>query len=165
MKALLFASFLCLFFLTPLQSQAFDSCTCIPGPQGPTGQGGDGPTGPTGPTGATGPTGPIGSTGPSAVFTPCPTLLLFGTITLPPTGPDSGLGNGFSYTATSSQVVITFDTPLNYTVVALPLIFFGSPLAFPVANITARTANSVTIDLSQSTDALMFIAMACNPSD
>lgn len=162
MNQVLLALLTCLLFLTPFQAKVMASCTCIPGPRGPQQPGQDGLPGDPGPPGIPGIQGPQGPSG-AKVFTSCPPAqLVFGNILLPPLGPTTGTGKGFSYTATSTQVTITFDNPLNYTVVALPNLLISTPFAFSTANVS-RSGSDVIIDLSSTPDFLMFIAMACLP--
>lgn len=119
-----------------MQANQAAAATCCPPPRGapgikgPTGLTGatgatgetgvTGPTGPTGLPGATGPTGPSGPSGCGNTFSPTScclsSSLVFGQIDL---SSPSGSGLGFTYTVISStEVDVTFDLPVDYTVVA-----------------------------------------------
>ncbi|PJD93107.1 MAG: hypothetical protein CK425_13015 [Parachlamydia sp.] len=160
MKAYLSLFLMGIMCLSDFQVSAFEACTCTPGPRGP--QGPPGNNGAPGVIGATGATGATGTPGANKVSTPCPTTITFASILMPPLGSDSGTGNGFTYTATTTQVVVTFTNPINYTVVASPRLLFNEPVTYPVANIERTAVGVVTINLSSAVGFVTFAALACN---
>lgn len=165
------------------------------GPKGPRGpRGSTGPTGPAGPAGTPGTTGPTGTTGPNGgtgdqgppglqgagntgnVFTPdCVNggQMVYNTITLPPTGPTSGSGIDYTYTASQNsatgvaEVNITFtagDTAGPYTITGIAV---DSTFGRPVTVNSSLSGSVYTLTATYSThlgtpiDAIAFIAIAC----
>ena len=125
---------------------------CPPGPRGP-----DGPTGPTGATGPTGPTGPAGTnnTEPS-----CDGFMFVqGRIELPPTGPASGSGPGYTYTATAQQVSIVPGIPVDDIITVLATAEGTSGTSI---NVTVTTLfPEVSIVLSMPGTFLNFVITGC----
>lgn len=109
---------LCFVYLQFSSISIFGSC--CPGPQGPPGRPGidgvDGATGPAGPAGATGPVGPAGPDGTNYATAGCASwLVVFGRIPLPVSGTVSGIGPGFSYTATPTTVTLITAANTSYS--------------------------------------------------
>lgn len=141
------------------EGAAFEARKCCPGPQGPAGAPGlPGPPGAPGAPGVAGPQGPIGLPGEQSLITPCILNWVGSVIELPPLGPPSGTGVGFTYTATSQQLVVNFTTSLTYTVVASSV---NSPVGQATITIERTGPSQVTINSDVPVILIDFDSFAC----